>query len=129
VSGPRGYPAPRPDGHGRIAGHITLVNGERLAVTIHCVDRFWERAAVGSTLFRHAFFRLQRLASEIGSEGPWLSWARTTDPPPGQRWIALGPDVGLVVVKRTAVTCLARGSRGHTRHRKRRDTERRGSAN
>ena len=80
----------------RIVGHVLLASGERVAVTAHCVDRFWERAAVGCTLFRYALGRLQELASTIGEQAPRPDWAGP--PEPGERWIALGPDVGLVIV-------------------------------
>jgi hypothetical protein len=122
VSEPRGYPVPDPDEpRGRIAGWIVLADGERLAVTVHCVDRFWERAAVGCTLFRHALARLQELAAAVGADAPRPEWAGPEVA--SERWIALGPDVGLVAGRYAAVTCLVRGmasSRPRRRKRRRR---------
>ena len=108
VSEPRGYPSPDPDEpRGRIAGWIVLADGERLPVTVHCVDRFWERAAAGCTLFRHALTRMQQLAAAVGAQAPRPQWAGPEVQ--GERWIALGDDVGLIVRRNAAVTCLVRG--------------------
>ena len=120
VPEPRGYPNPDPERpRGQIAGWIVLADGERLAVTVHCIDRYWERAAVGCTLFRYALTRLQQLAAAIGAEGPRPDWAGPEVT--GERWIALGPDVGLVAGRRAAVTCLARGSTSRRAHRPKRE--------
>ena len=76
VNEPRGYPRPDPDApRGRIAGWIVLSDGERLGVTVHCVDRWWERAAVGCTGFRRALTHLQQVAAAVGAEAPRPEWA------------------------------------------------------
>jgi hypothetical protein len=78
-----------------------------MLVTTHCVERFWERAASGCTTFRAALGRLRRLAGQTGAFAEPPVWA-------GElvvvRYVALGDDAGLVVVRgELAVTCLARG--------------------
>ena len=74
---------------------------------MHCVDRFWERAAGGCVNFSAAFARLRLLAEQFGVRAPVPGWAGEVH---CDRYIALGDDVGLLVVNRRAVTCIARGS-------------------
>jgi hypothetical protein len=102
-----GRPNPDPDRQNAIAGRIVLADGTRLMVTTHCVDRFWERAASGCTTFRAALEHLRRLASQTGAFADPPAWAGELA---AGRYVALGNDVGLVVVRgELAVTCLARG--------------------
>jgi hypothetical protein len=76
-------------------------------VTTHCVDRFWERAAGGCVTFKAALTRLCLLAEQIRAEATPPDWAGEVH---CDRYIALGDDIGLLVVDRRAVTCIARGS-------------------
>jgi hypothetical protein len=103
----RGRPDPRPDRAWTIAGEITLADGQHVAVTTHCVDRFWERAAGGCANFKSALARLQQLAEQIGVDAPAPDWAGEAR---CDRYIALGDDIGLLIVNTRAVTCIARGS-------------------
>jgi hypothetical protein len=89
------------------AGEIRLAEGQTVVVTTHCVDRFWERAAGGCVNFNAALARLRLLADRIGVEAPPPQWAGDVR---CDRYIALGDDIGLVVVNKRAVTCIARGS-------------------
>lgn len=96
----------------RIAGALEILTsdgGLSLRVTTHCVDRFWERAAVGATTFADARARLQLLTREIGEMSDVApDWVYNCDDE--LKWILLGPDVVLMVDRRLAVTCLSRGS-------------------
>jgi hypothetical protein len=78
-----------------------------LPVTTHCVDRFWEGAAGGCVSFKAALERLRLLAGQLGVETRPPEWAGEVH---CDRYIALGEDVGLLVVGKRAVTCIARGS-------------------
>jgi hypothetical protein len=101
-------PVPNPETQHLLAGQLALADGTRLKATVHCDDRFWERAGKGCENFAEALERLQRLTSLIAVEAQWPDWKK------GQhrgRWIALGPEVGLIVYKRSALTCYARGNR------------------
>jgi hypothetical protein len=108
------------------ASEITLADGASVPVTTHCVDRFWERAAGGCVNFKAALTRLCLLAAQIGTDAPPPDWAGEVH---CDRYIALGDDVGLLVVDKRAVTCIARGSmsdgkrdwRNHKRPRRRRN--------
>ena len=101
-----GRPNPKPDERGRIAAHLELSGGEVLVATTHCIDRYWKRAAAGCTRFADAEDRLKTLAAKIGTFAPAPAWAGAVR----GRGLSLGPDVGLVVELRCAVTCLTRGS-------------------
>lgn len=119
MTGGRGYPTPDPrQPRGVIVGSIVLADGTQLKVTAHCVDRFWERAATGCTQFRSALARLQALARAIGIEEARPGWAGPSRA--GERWIALGPEIGLVAARSAAVTCLVRGQDGRATARRRR---------
>lgn len=98
---------PRDEERYRVAGRADF-EGEPIWFTTHCVDRFWERAAVGCTSFRSARDRLVVLVETIGLSSRAPEWAGPID----GVWVALGPDVGIVLDKRRAVTCLARGYTG-----------------
>lgn len=91
-----------------VIGKITLADGQRLYITDHCVERFWQRAAPGFPQRKHAHSRLWLLSRAIGAFEEPPAWAG--EPEKFERWVALGPDVGLVVSDRCAVTCLARGA-------------------
>lgn len=103
-----------------IAGRVRLSDGRVVQLTTHCVDRFWERAAVGSVRFRDALDRLTQLASSVGEaadERP--DWAHEKSHRSGAWWLYLGPDVALCIEGRVAVTCLVRGmSSSQRRHRR-----------
>ena len=59
------------------------------------------------------------LLAAVGAETPRPEWAGPEVA--GERWIALGPDVGLVAGRYAAVTCLVRGlTNARPRRRKRR---------
>jgi hypothetical protein len=111
-SGPKragiGRPRVHGPGTGDLAGEIELADGRRIAVTVHCVDRFWERGAIGCVRFADALARLQLLAGRIGEVVDRPDWAgpRAT----AETCIALGPDLVLLVKGGVARTCLARGS-------------------
>ena len=118
-----GRPNPDPDDRGRIAAHLELPGGEVLLATTHCIDRYWERAAAGCTRFTDAEERLKTLAAEIGAFAPAPAWAGGVR----GRWLSLGPDVGLVVERRCALTCPTRGSMSDP-IRRRRNTRRQAQA-
>lgn len=103
----RGRPDPRSGRGWTTAGEITLTDGQKLPVTTHCVDRFWERAAAGCVNFRAALERLRVLATQLGVDAPPPDWAGEVH---CNRYIALGDDIGLLVVGKRAVTCIVRGS-------------------
>jgi hypothetical protein len=126
----KGIGRPDPDrarGH-LAAGRIALADGRELRVTTHCVDRFWERAASGCTTFAAALARLRALAAQAGTVGPAPPWAGDVG---ADQWIALTDDIGLVVHRGRAVTCLVRGgmsdaARAQRNARRRRRPARRG---
>jgi len=105
--GPRGRPAPDTESTTRIVGRVTLPDGTVFLVTTHCVDRFWERAAVGCVRFRDALARLGVLCAQVGELRAPPGWVRGEV---GDKVVALGPDVVLVVDRHKVVTCLTRGS-------------------
>lgn len=126
-----GRPRIHGPGTGELAGEIVLADGQRVAVTVHCVDRFWERGASGCVRFADALARLRLLAMEIGEKVDAPSWVGVAED--GVDWVAIGPDLVLLVKRGVALTCLARGSvsdaarasRNRRRRRRPRDDGRR----
>lgn len=111
-----GRPDPDDATRHQLAARATVPTGEKLRITTHCVDRFWERAAVGCTTFRAARARLVQLVETVGEVQPSRpGWTQVAD----GSWLALGPDIGLVLNGKYATTCLARGGLpdGARRHR------------
>jgi hypothetical protein len=76
---------------------------------VHCVNRFWERGAMGCVRFADALARLRLLATQIGAWVERPDWVGSTRED-AKTWIALGPDLVLLVKEDVALTCLARGS-------------------
>jgi hypothetical protein len=97
-----GIPTHEGDG---IAGTVRLPDGERLRVTVHCVDRFWERVSLGSVRFSDAQDRLRTLVATAGEWREPPTWL----PVVHGRYLALGDDIGLIVRRDIAITCVARG--------------------
>ena len=92
-------------------------------MTVHCVDRFWERAASGCTTFAAALQRLRVLAARFGADAEAPLWAGELD---ADAYVELGADVGLVVRQGRAVTCVVRGGISETvRDRRNRSGRRR----
>ncbi len=57
-----GIPKVHGPGTGELVGEITLLDGQRVEVTAHCVDRYWERASSASVRFADALVRLRLVA-------------------------------------------------------------------
>ena len=102
-----GRPDPYHEHSREPVGTLVLADGNTsFVVTAHCVDRFWERAAIGCSRFPDALARLKLITSQVGT---------LTDPPPwltgveADAIVALGPDIVLIVKRKSVVTCLARG--------------------
>jgi hypothetical protein len=91
----RGRPDPSQGRGWTTAGEITLADGQSVPVTTHCVDRFWERAAAGYVNLTAALERLRLLAEQLGADAPPPDWAGKAR---CDRYIALGDDVGLLIV-------------------------------
>jgi hypothetical protein len=102
-----GRPDPYHEHSHEPVGTVVLADAKTsFVVTAHCVDRFWERAASGCARFADALARLELITSQVGTlvdPPPWLTGVEA------DAIVALGPDVVLVVKRKSAVTCLARG--------------------
>lgn len=110
-----------------VAAIITL-NGRRLKVTAHAVDRYWERAVPAcpdwTTARRHLLHVLQT-AGDVHARPP--RWAAAHDhldtlADRATGWVVIGDDIALPLVGNLVVTCVCRGGISDLTRRRRNET-------
>lgn len=97
-----GYPTHEGGG---TAGRVKLADGKTIRLRTHCVDRFWERVAIGCVNFNMARERLTILLSqsELTDLPDWVRSQRLRD-----KWVPLTDEIGVVVSGGRAITCLVK---------------------